>query len=86
MKKRLICFIAIVLSVLIPLQNIALAKTEYSEFKSKKTVLVKYKNSGNKYSTASLNLNSKDLKVKKNLRNKKVKLVEADDKAIDQLR
>lgn len=86
MKKRLICFIAIVLSVLLPLQNIALAKTEYSEFKSKKTVLIKYKNSSIKYTADSLNLNSKDLKVKKNLRNTRVKLVEADDKAIDQLR
>lgn len=86
MKKRLICFIAIVLSILIPLQNIALAKTEYAEFKSKKSVLVKYKdNKNNRYSISS-NLNSQNLKVKKDLRNKKIKLMEADDKAIDQLR
>jgi RHS repeat-associated protein len=86
MKKRLICFIAVVLSVLIPLQNIALAKTDYVDFKSKKTVLVKYKNTQNKYMAASSGIKSQDLNIKKNLRNNRLKVVEATDDAIDKLK
>lgn len=82
MKKKFITIIAVVLSILIPLQNIALAKVD-NPASGKKTVLIKYKNNND---SLTINESGSNIKVKKNLRNKKVKLVEADDITIKKLR
>lgn len=82
MKKKFIIIIAVVLSILIPLQNIAMAKVD-NPASGKKTVLIKYKNNND---SLTINESGSNIKVKKNLRNKKVKLVEADDITIKKLR
>lgn len=83
MKKKLIGFIAIVLSILIPLQSIALAKVDFNNTYSehKRTILVKYKD-GN----LSFNSKLKGSKIKKHLKNKKIKLVETDDAGVKKIR